>query len=246
MADRQVPDRGEGRTQAEASAGRRPQGLAGLLAPALAVLALCALGASPLHGQSDRPPVAELIAALQAKYDSVRNFSAAFEQTYAGGVLRTTLVERGTVLIKKPGKMRWHYTSPEEKLFVSDGVSLYSYIPADRQVIVGSVPPGDSVSTPALFLAGRGNLSRDFVAAYDESLDPPPAPVGRRADPYPPGCRLHAPDAGGRPCQPERGPAAGHRLPERRLGVHVLRARREPGPAGRAVHLRDSPRHRNL
>ena len=139
-----------------------------------AVLALCALGASSLHGQPARPPIAELIAALQAKYDSVRNFSAAFEQTYSGGVLRTTLVERGTVLIKKPGKMRWHYTSPEEKLFVSDGVSLYSYIPVDRQVIVGTVPPGDSVSTPALFLAGRGDLSRDFVAAYDDSLDPPP------------------------------------------------------------------------
>ena len=126
-----------------------------------------------LHAQPARPPIAELLAALQAKYDSVRNFSAAFEQTYAGGVLRTTLVERGTVLIKKPGKMRWHYTSPEEKLFVSDGVSLYSYIPADRQVIVGRVPPGDNVSTPALFLAGRGNLSRDFVAAYDDSLGAP-------------------------------------------------------------------------
>ncbi len=89
-------------------------------------------------------------------------------------MLRTTLVERGTVLVKKPGKMRWHYTLPEEKLFVSDGVSLYSYIPADRQVIVGTVPPGDHVSTPALFLAGRGDLSRDFVAAYDDGLDPPP------------------------------------------------------------------------
>ena len=138
------------------------------------MLALCALGASLPHAQSARPPIAELIAALQAKYDSVRNFSAAFEQTYAGGVLRTTLVERGTVLIKKPGKMRWHYTLPEEKLFVSDGVSLYSYIPADRQVIVGTVPPGSGVSTPALFLAGHGDLSRDFVAAYDDSLDPSP------------------------------------------------------------------------
>ena len=127
----------------------------------------------PLHGQPARPPIAELVAALQAKYDSVRNFSAAFEQTYTGGVLRTTLVEHGTVLIAKPGRMRWHYTSPEEKLFVSDGVTLYSYIPADRQVIVGRVPPGDDAPTPALFLAGRGDLARDFVAAYDDSLDAP-------------------------------------------------------------------------
>lgn len=135
--------------------------------------AVLAAGAaqSPREG---RPPIDELIDALQAKYDSVRNFSAAFEQTYAGGVLRTTLVERGTVMIKKPGKMRWRYTSPEEKLFVSDGASLYSYLPIDRQVIVGAVPSGDSVSTPALLLAGRGDLSHDFSAAYDDAVDASP------------------------------------------------------------------------
>lgn len=137
---------------------------------AAAVLAVGAAQA-PREG---RPPIDELIDALQAKYDSVRNFSAAFEQTYAGGVLRTTLVERGTVMIKKPGKMRWRYTSPEEKLFVSDGASLYSYLPIDRQVIVGAVPSGDSVSTPALFLAGRGDLSHDFSAAYDDAAEAPP------------------------------------------------------------------------
>lgn len=137
---------------------------------AAAVLAAGAAQA-PREG---RPPIDELIDALQAKYDSVRNFSAAFEQTYAGGVLRTTLVERGTVMIKKPGKMRWRYTSPEEKLFVSDGASLYSYLPIDRQVIVGAVPSGDSVSTPALFLAGRGDLSHDFSAAYDDAAEAPP------------------------------------------------------------------------
>ena len=137
---------------------------------AAAVLAAGAAQA-PREG---RPPIDDLIDALQAKYDSVRNFSAAFEQTYAGGVLRTTLVERGTVMIKKPGKMRWRYTSPEEKLFVSDGASLYSYLPIDRQVIVGAVPSGDSVSTPALLLAGRGDLSHDFSAAYDDAVDAPP------------------------------------------------------------------------
>lgn len=135
--------------------------------------AVLAAGAAQAPGEG-RPPIDELIDALQVKYDSVRNFSAAFEQTYAGGVLRTTLVERGTVMIKKPGKMRWRYTSPEEKLFVSDGASLYSYIPIDRQVIVGAVPSGDSVSTPALFLAGRGDLSHDFSAAYDDAVEAPP------------------------------------------------------------------------
>ena len=101
------------------------------------------------------------------------SFSADFEHSYAGGLLRTSVVERGTVSIKKPGMMRWRYTWPEEKLFISDGAALYSYIPADRQVIVGAVPAGDSVSTPALFLAGRGRLAQDFAIAWDDAADTP-------------------------------------------------------------------------
>ncbi len=84
---------------------------------------------------------------------------------YEGGVLRKTAVERGTVTFKKPGMMRWEYTSPERKTFVSDGVRLYAYVPEDRQVTVSAVPSGEALSTPALFLAGRGHLGRDFVAS---------------------------------------------------------------------------------
>jgi outer membrane lipoprotein carrier protein len=58
--------------------------------------------------------------------------------------------------------MRWEYQAPERKLFVSDGATLYSYIPEDRQVMVSVVPDDTSRSTPALFLAGRGSLTRDF------------------------------------------------------------------------------------
>ena len=39
--------------------------------------------------------------------------------------------------------MRWDYTAPEEKQFVSDGVKMYSYIPQDKQVIVAPLPPDD-------------------------------------------------------------------------------------------------------
>jgi outer membrane lipoprotein carrier protein len=68
--------------------------------------------------------------------------------------------------------MRWVYTSPDRKEFVSDGIKLYSYIPADRQVLVSTVPSDDSGSTPALFLAGKGDISRDFTAAYAAAGSP--------------------------------------------------------------------------
>src|SRR4029453_15069098 len=81
------------------------------------------------------PTAPELAQALQKKYDTVKDFSAEFTHTNEGGVLGKQITERGGRTIKKPGKMRWQYTAPEEKLFISDGAMMYSYIPQDKQVI---------------------------------------------------------------------------------------------------------------
>lgn len=123
------------------------------------------LATSPtLHGATE-PTARELAQALQRKYDGIRDFSADFIHKYRGGVLKKELIERGHLLVKKPGKMRWEYQAPEQKLFVSDGVKAYSYIPQDRQVIVSSIPPGDDLGAATLFLTGKGNLLRDYTVS---------------------------------------------------------------------------------
>jgi outer membrane lipoprotein carrier protein len=113
-------------------------------------------------GQPQQTPEA-LAGALQARYAGIRDFRADFVQTYRGGVLRTQTREQGTVAVKKPGRMRWMYNSPERKEFVSDGVKMYSYLPADRQVLVSTLPAGEDAPTGILFLAGRGNVATDFT-----------------------------------------------------------------------------------
>ncbi len=139
------------------------------------------VGSLAIHVTAVQPDTTatELARALQKKYDTIKDFSADFVHVYEGGVLRKQLTERGHVLIKKPGKMRWEYIAPEEKLFVSDGLKIYSYLPQDKQVIVGSVPPDDQATTPVLFLTGKGDITRDFTAS---ATDPPPGlPAGTRA-----------------------------------------------------------------
>src|SRR5207253_3476136 len=108
----------------------------------------------------------ETARALQLQYDRVKDFTADFTHTYEGGVLKKKSVERGTVQIKKPGRMRWEYTTPEKKTFVSDGQRIYSYIPADKQVIISPMPSDDQAPTAVLFLAGKGSLTRDFTVSY--------------------------------------------------------------------------------
>jgi outer membrane lipoprotein carrier protein len=144
----------------------------------LAIVAL-AWSVAALTGAAQQQSPAELAQALQKKYSTIRDFSADFTHTYTGGVLKKKLTEKGHLLIKKPGKMRWDYTSPEVKQFVSDGTKVYSYIPIDKQVIVGTVPQGDTASTPALFLTGKGDLTRDFTASAGEV--PAGLPSGTRA-----------------------------------------------------------------
>jgi outer membrane lipoprotein carrier protein len=153
----------------------------------LACLTLATAAAAAQAPPAPRAP-ADLARLVQTRYDSVRDFEGEFTQSYEGGVLRTRTSERGTVVIKRPGKMRWIYTAPERKEFVSDGVKIHAYFPTDKQVIVSPAPSGAD-TTPALFLTGQANLVRDFEAS---AMDPTPgAPTGhlglklvaRKADP---------------------------------------------------------------
>ena len=137
--------------------------------------------ASPA-AQTPKPSPEQLAARIQARYDTVRDFEADFVQSYQGGLLRTKTTEQGTVAIKRPGKMRWVYTKPERKEFVSDGEKIYSYIPRDKQVIVSPMPKGEQ-TTPALFLTGRGHLVRDFTASLTEVPGAPPGALALKLVP---------------------------------------------------------------
>jgi outer membrane lipoprotein carrier protein len=132
-----------------------------------------------LPGRLAAQPAADALArSVQAHYQQVKDFTASFEQAYVGGALKRRSVERGTVAIRKPGRMRWDYESPEKKLFVSDGTRMYFYVPADKQVRVSAMPEAGRVPTPILFLAGRGDLLRDFKV---EEVPPPAGATGARA-----------------------------------------------------------------
>lgn len=118
------------------------------------------------------PAPAALAQMIQTHYAGVHSFTASFTHTFKGGLLPQTTVERGSVKIQKPGRMRWTYDPPNQKEFVADGKVLYSYVKADRTCYVTDLPAGDAVSTAVLFLAGKGDVVRDFRAAASPSDSP--------------------------------------------------------------------------
>ena len=143
---------------------------------AIALICVTAVTVLELPAAARQQTAQQVASALQARYDTIRDFSADFTQQYQSGVLKRTITERGKVQVKKPGKMRWDYTDPEKKLFVSDGSQIYLWVPADNQVTRTAVPKQDEATTAVLFLVGKGNLTRDFNVSFA-----PKAPEGTHA-----------------------------------------------------------------
>jgi len=122
----------------------------------------------------------EVAAALQTKYDRIRDFTADFAQQNVTILKKRSTTHTGKVQVKKPGRMRWDYLAPDKQLFVSDGTNAYLWVPADNQVTVSAVPK-DTATTAVMFLVGKGNIVRDFAVTFTQN--PPQGTYGLRLQP---------------------------------------------------------------
>jgi outer membrane lipoprotein carrier protein len=107
-----------------------------------------------------------LMERMQKRYETLGSLKANFTQTYESSRFSDQMVEKGIVYLRKGGLMRWEYNDPEDKIFVSDGVFYYYYVPEDKQVIKVPADQKTDQRSPTLFLAGRGDFLRDFRAEW--------------------------------------------------------------------------------
>lgn len=122
-------------------------------------LALAAALAVPAQSAPAKPAAAPLdagtvLSSFDARSRTVRDFTARFTQTYRSGALGRSIVETGTVKVKRPSRMRFEYVRPDKKLFIADGETYYFYVPRDKQVMVQS-QRGDRRATARILAEGR-------------------------------------------------------------------------------------------
>ena len=124
--------------------------------------------------QTPPPPanLHQLAQAVDQRYNGIRSLQADFTELYAGaGVQRS---ESGTLWLKRPGKMRWEYREPREKLFVSNGKDAWFYVPGERQARKTPVKKLDDLRSPLRYLLGRTQLEKEFEGL---SVAPDVAPM---------------------------------------------------------------------
>ncbi|PID57842.1 outer membrane lipoprotein carrier protein LolA [candidate division KSB3 bacterium] len=104
----------------------------------------------------------QIIDSVQAEYERTSDIYASFSQVSKLRSLPTPKKSQGIVYFKKPGKMRWEYTNPDQQLLVSNGKTMWFYVAEDAQVIIQNADDAYGSRTPVTFLAGMGKLQNDF------------------------------------------------------------------------------------
>ena len=113
-----------------------------------------------LLAQSHPPDVRQAAATIDARYNGMKSLRAEFTEVYSGGGVRRS--ESGTLWIKKPGKMRWEYSSPQKKVFLTDGATAWFYVPGERQARRTPLKKLDDLRSPLRYLLGHTKLEKEL------------------------------------------------------------------------------------
>src|SRR5256886_6022170 len=135
---------------------------------AVTVLTLVLLGAA---GSASAQSLDEIVRDIEVAYGRMTDLRAEFSQAAFNKSLNQTIPARGTVYLKKGGKLRWEYTEPTAQEIVSDGKKLWVYTPTLNQANVGDAPA--ALAGPAgSFLAGLGRLRAEFTVRFLNPAQP--------------------------------------------------------------------------
>ena len=123
----------------------------------LLALGLFLLFSRAIFAQGSVPQIVEEV---DAHYNHLRTLQANFTEIYQGsGISRE---ESGTLWLKRPGKMRWNYQKPREKLFVSDGKTAWFYVPGEQQARKTPMKKLEDLRSPLGYLLGKTKLQKEF------------------------------------------------------------------------------------
>jgi len=125
----------------------------------VAVFALCAA-----------PDPDSTLKAIESRYNRAQSLKLSFSESYATS-RRPVQTESGTLYLRKPGRMRWEYSSPAGKIFLADGKNTWLYTPDDNRAEKGSLKLSEDDRAPLAFLLGKLDFHKDFQS-FESHTDP--------------------------------------------------------------------------
>ena len=132
---------------------------------AIALLALLIIAPPAVVPAAPAPTLDDVIRGVEGAYGKMTDLRGDFTQSALNKSLNQTIDARGTVYLKKGGKLRWEYAEPTKQEIVSDGKTIWIYTPQLNQVNTGPAP--EALAGPAgSFLSGLGKLREHFSVRF--------------------------------------------------------------------------------
>ncbi len=133
--------------------------LAKLLLPAIGLVVVAVSAGQSILG-AQTPATNTIIRKVDDHYNHLASLTTNYTEHYAGMGLDRT--ETGTLLLKKPGRMRWNYSAPAGKVFILDGKFGWFYTPGDTQATRIPARRLDDLRSPLRFLLGHTQLQKEL------------------------------------------------------------------------------------
>ena len=111
----------------------------------------------------------ELAAKLQESYDKTADLRADFTQDSLVKAMNISRQGSGTLVIKKPGLLRYTYEKPDRQEIIVKGDELVMYMPESKQAVKRKLDRAAMDKTPATFLAGLGRITDSFKVNFPKA-----------------------------------------------------------------------------
>jgi len=102
-----------------------------------------------------------LLKRIEDRYNHAKTLQVEFTEGYTAQG-RSRPLESGTLILRKPGRMRWDYRQPSGKQFVSDGKNVWLYTPSAKRVEKAPLTESEDMRAPLAFLLGKLDFLREF------------------------------------------------------------------------------------
>jgi outer membrane lipoprotein carrier protein len=124
------------------------------------IIAAAALLSVSLCAQQNAPSAHDIAQRVDRHYNQLHSLRSGFSETYQGMGMKRT--ESGTLMLQKPGRMKWDYSSPSGKIFLLDGKYAWFYTAGDARVQRIAAKKLDDLRSPLRFLLGHTELEKEM------------------------------------------------------------------------------------
>jgi outer membrane lipoprotein carrier protein len=124
-----------------------------------ALVLVCLFAFSMPAGAGD---LESLLAGVKAKYGKLTDFKADFKQETMVKTLGRKQSKSGTVMFKRPDKMRWDFQAPAKEQLITDGYTLWMYQPEEKVVYMSKLDQVNNAKVPMQILSGDIDVKKQF------------------------------------------------------------------------------------